>query len=50
MNQILQVQENRNKNRSNSIDTKKIVFFFAICLIIFGIIIIFIVNGLRYFF
>lgn len=38
MNQILQVQENRNKNRSNPIDTKKIVLFFAVCLIIFGII------------
>lgn len=38
MNQILQVQENRNKNRSNPIDTKKIVLFFAACIIIFGII------------
>lgn len=38
MNQILQVQENRKKNRSNPVDTKKIVLFFAICLIIFGII------------
>ena len=37
MNQILQVQENR-KNNSNPIDTKKIVLFFAICLMIFGII------------
>lgn len=36
MNQILQVQENR-KN-SNPVDTKKIVLFFAVCLIIFGII------------
>ena len=36
MNQILQVQENR-KN-SNPVDTKKIVLFFAICLIVFGII------------
>ena len=36
MNQILQVQENRKK--SNSLDTKKIVLFFAVCLIIFGII------------
>lgn len=39
MNQILQVQENRNKNRNNPIDTKKIVLFFAACLIIFGVII-----------
>ena len=38
MNQILQVQENRKKINSSSIDTKKIVLFFAICLIIFGII------------
>lgn len=38
MNQILQVQENRNKNRSNPIDTKKIVLFFGACLIIFGLI------------
>ena len=37
MNQILQVQENRKKsNNSKPIDTKKIVLFFAICLIIFG--------------
>ena len=36
MNQILQVQETR-KN-SNPVDTKKIVLFFAVCLIIFGII------------
>ena len=36
MNQILQVQENRNKNRSNPIDTKKIVLFFGVCVIIFG--------------
>lgn len=36
MNQILQVQETR-KN-SNSVDTKKIVLFFAVCLIIFGLI------------
>lgn len=38
MNQILQVQEDRRKSNSNPIDTKKIVLFFAICLIIFGII------------
>lgn len=42
MNQILQVQENRNKYRSrgtsNPVDTKKIVLFFAAALIIFGII------------
>lgn len=38
MNQILQVQENKNKNRSNPIDTKKIVLFFGVCIIIFGII------------
>ena len=37
MNQILQVQENR-KNNSNPIDTKKIVLFFAVCIIIFGLI------------
>ena len=36
MNQILQVQEP--KKNSNPIDTKKIVLFFAVCLIIFGII------------
>ena len=38
MNQILQVQENRNKNRNNPIDTKKIVLFFAACIIVFGLI------------
>lgn len=36
MNQILQVQENR-KN-SSTVDTKKVVLFFAVCIIIFGII------------
>lgn len=36
MNQILQVQEDRKKSNSNPIDTKKIVLFFAVCLIIFG--------------
>lgn len=36
MNQILQVHENRKS--SNPVDTKKIVLFFAICLIVFGII------------
>ena len=36
MNQILQVQENR--KTSNPVDTKKIVLFFAVCLIIFGVI------------
>ena len=36
MNQILQVHEN--KKNSNPADTKKIVLFFAICLIVFGII------------
>lgn len=39
MNQILQVQEDRRRNNSNPIDTKKIVLFFAVCLIIFGVII-----------
>lgn len=34
MNQILQVQENR--KGSSQVDTKKIVLFFAVCLIIFG--------------
>lgn len=38
MNQILQVQERKNKKASNPIDTKKIVLFFAICIIIFGLI------------
>ena len=42
MNQILQVQENRDKYKSkstsNPMDTKKIVLFFAAALIIFGII------------
>lgn len=36
MNQILQVQETR--RNSNPVDTKKIVLFFAVCLIIFGLI------------
>lgn len=36
MNQILQVQEN--KRNSNTVDTKKVVLFFAVCLIIFGLI------------
>lgn len=36
MNQILQVQENR-KNR-NPVDTKKVVLFFAVSIIIFGLI------------
>lgn len=36
MNQILQVQES--KKNSNPIDTKKVVLFFAVCLIIFGLI------------
>jgi len=36
MNQILQVQENR--KTSKPIDTKKIVLFFAVCLIIFGMV------------
>lgn len=36
MNQILQVQEN--KKNSNSTDTKKVVLFFAVAIIIFGII------------
>ena len=35
MNQILQVQENR--KTSNPVDTKKIVLFFAVCIIIFGL-------------
>ena len=38
MNQILQVQEKRNKRMTKPIDTKKIVLFFAICIIIFGLI------------
>ena len=38
MNQILQVQEKKNKKTSKPIDTKKIVLFFAICIIIFGVI------------
>lgn len=37
MNQILQVQEKRN-NRSQPIDTKKVVLFFAVCIILFGLI------------
>ena len=36
MNQILQIQDN--KKNSNTVDTKKIVLFFAISIIIFGII------------
>lgn len=36
MNQILQVQENKRKNSPT--DTKKIVLFFAVCLIVFGLI------------
>lgn len=36
MNQILQVQEN--KRNSSSADTKKVVLFFAVCLIVFGLI------------
>ena len=40
MNQILQVQENRNKNKSSSVDIKKVILFFSVCLIIFGIIMI----------
>lgn len=38
MNQILQVEENRKKSNKNSVDTKKVVLFFAVCIIIFGII------------
>lgn len=38
MNQILQVQEDRKRGNNNSIDTKKIVLFFAVCLIIFGVV------------
>lgn len=38
MNQILQVQEDRRKSNSNPIDTKKIVLFFAVCLMIFGVV------------
>lgn len=38
MNQILQVQERKNKKTSKPLDTKKIVLFFAICIIIFGLI------------
>lgn len=37
MNQILQVQEKQNKNKS--IDVKKVILFFAICIFIFGAII-----------
>ena len=37
MNQILQVQENRSKN-TKPVDTKKVVLFFAVCIIIFGLI------------
>lgn len=36
MNQILQVEENKRKNSPT--DTKKIVLFFAFCLIVFGLI------------
>ena len=36
MNQILQVQENR--RNSNPVDTKKVVLFFAVSIIIFGLI------------
>lgn len=36
MNQILQVQEN--KRNSSPADTKKVVLFFAVCLIVFGLI------------
>lgn len=38
MNQILQVQENKKRNNNGAVDTKKIVLFFAVCLIIFGIV------------
>ncbi len=38
MNQILQVQENRKKSNNNLVDTKKVVLFFAICIIILGLI------------
>lgn len=38
MNQILQVQESRKKNNSKPVDIKKVVLFFAVCIIIFGII------------
>lgn len=38
MNQILQVQEKKKNKNSRPIDTKKIVLFFSICIIIFGII------------
>lgn len=38
MNQILQVQEEKKRSNNNPIDTKKIVLFFAVCLIIFGIV------------
>ena len=37
MNQILQVQEKRN-SRNQPIDTKKVVLFFAVCIILFGLI------------
>ena len=36
MNQILQVQEKKSKKINKTIDTKKIVLFFSICIIIFG--------------
>lgn len=38
MNQILQVQESRKKNNNNPVDIKKVVLFFAVCIIIFGLI------------
>ena len=38
MNQILQVQDKKNKKITKPIDTKKIVLFFAISIIIFGLI------------
>ena len=38
MNQILQVQEEKKRSNNNPMDTKKIVLFFAVCLIIFGIV------------
>lgn len=39
MNQILQVQEKRN-NRNQPIDTKKVVLFFAVCILLFGLILV----------
>lgn len=38
MNQILQVQESRKKNNSNPVDIKKVILFFSVCIIIFGLI------------